>query len=71
VALIQAMLPLLKKSKHGRIVNMSSSLGSLTLPSDPKSTFADFLALGYDTSKSALNGRTIHFAKELKDRPIR
>jgi NAD(P)-dependent dehydrogenase (short-subunit alcohol dehydrogenase family) len=71
VALIQAMLPLLKKSKHGRIVNVSSSLGSLTLSSDPKSPFADFLALGYNTSKSALNAMTIQFAKELKDTAIK
>ncbi len=71
VALIQRMLPLLKKSKHGRIVNVSSSLGSLTLSSDLKSPFADFLALGYNTSKSALNSMTIQFAKELKDTPIK
>jgi NAD(P)-dependent dehydrogenase (short-subunit alcohol dehydrogenase family) len=71
VALIQAMLPLLKKSKHGRIVNVSSSLGSLTLSSDLSSPFADFLALGYNTSKSALNSMTIQFAKELKDTPIK
>jgi NAD(P)-dependent dehydrogenase (short-subunit alcohol dehydrogenase family) len=71
VALIQAMLPLLKKSKHGRVVNVSSSLGSLTLSSDPSSPFADFLALGYNTSKSALNAMTIQFAKELKDTPIK
>jgi NAD(P)-dependent dehydrogenase (short-subunit alcohol dehydrogenase family) len=71
VALIQHMLPLLKKSKHGRIVNVSSSLGSLTLSSDLKSPFADFLALGYNTSKSALNSMTIQFAKELKDTPIK
>ncbi len=71
VALIQAMLPLLRKSKHGRIVNVSSSLGSLTLSSDLNSPFADFLALGYNTSKSALNSMTIQFAKELKDTPIK
>jgi len=71
VSLIQAMLPLLKKSKHGRIVNVSSSLGSLTLSSDLNSPFADFLALGYCTSKSALNSMTVQFAKELKNTPIK
>jgi NAD(P)-dependent dehydrogenase (short-subunit alcohol dehydrogenase family) len=71
VNLIQSMLPLLRKSKHGRVVNVSSSLGSLTLSSDPNSTFADFLALGYNTSKSALNSMTIQFAKELKDTGIK
>lgn len=70
-ALIQAMLAPLGKSKHGRIVNVSSSLGSLTLSSDLTSPFADFLALGYCTSKSALNSMTIQFAKELKDTSIK
>ena len=71
IALIQTMLPLLKKSRHGRIVNVTSSLGSLTLASDPNSPFADFTALGYNTSKSALNSMTIQFAKELKNTPIK
>jgi NAD(P)-dependent dehydrogenase (short-subunit alcohol dehydrogenase family) len=71
VLLIQTMLPLLRKSKHGRVVNVSSSLGSLTLSSDLTSPFADFLALGYNTSKTALNSMTIQFAKELKDTPIK
>jgi NAD(P)-dependent dehydrogenase (short-subunit alcohol dehydrogenase family) len=71
IALIQAMLPLLRKSLHGRVVNVSSSLGSLTLSSDLNSPFADFLALGYNTSKSALNSMTVQFAKELKDTPIK
>ena len=70
-AVIQAMLPLLKKSKHGRIVNVSSSLGSLTLSSKLDSPFADFLELGYCTSKSALNSLTVQFAKELKDTSIK
>jgi NAD(P)-dependent dehydrogenase (short-subunit alcohol dehydrogenase family) len=71
IALIQGMLPLLRKSIHGRVVNVSSSLGSLTLSSDLNSPFADFLALGYNTSKSALNSMTVQFAKELKDTPIK
>lgn len=71
VALIQAMLPLLRKSQHGRIVNVTSTLGSLAMASDPNSGLADFLALGYCTSKSALNSMTIQFAKELRDTPIK
>ncbi len=69
--MIQAMLPLLRKSKHGRIVNVSSGLGSLTRSSDPNSPFADFVALGYNTSKTALNSMTIQFAKDLKGTPIK
>ena len=71
VALTQAMLPLLKKSKHGRIVNVSSSLGSITLASQPDSPMSAFLSLGYNTSKSALNSMTVQFANELKDTPIK
>ena len=71
IALIQAMLPLLRKSKHGRIVNVSSSLGSIGLTSQPNSPMAQFLSLGYSTSKSALNSMTVQFANELKDTPIK
>jgi NAD(P)-dependent dehydrogenase (short-subunit alcohol dehydrogenase family) len=71
IALTQAMLPLLRKSKHGRIVNVSSSLGSLTLASQPDSPIAQFVVLGYNTSKTALNSITVQFANELKDTPIK
>ena len=36
----KALLPLLKKSKHGRIVNVSSGMGSLTRNADPNSPLA-------------------------------
>jgi NAD(P)-dependent dehydrogenase (short-subunit alcohol dehydrogenase family) len=71
MAMIQSMLPLLRKSKHGRIVNVSSSLGSMTLFSQPDSPLAQFQVLGYNTSKSALNSMTVQFAHELKDTPIK
>jgi NAD(P)-dependent dehydrogenase (short-subunit alcohol dehydrogenase family) len=71
VAMTQAMLPLLRKSKHGRIVNVSSGLGSLALASQPDSPVAQFLVLGYNTSKTALNSMTVQFANELKDTPIK
>jgi NAD(P)-dependent dehydrogenase (short-subunit alcohol dehydrogenase family) len=71
MALTQAMLPLLRKSKHGRVVNVSSGLGSLTLASQPDSPVSQFLLLGYNTSKSALNSLTVQFANELKDTPIK
>jgi NAD(P)-dependent dehydrogenase (short-subunit alcohol dehydrogenase family) len=71
VALTQALLPLLKKSDAGRIVNMSSILGSLTLHADPKSPIYDFKSLSYDASKAALNSFTIHLAHELKDTNIK
>jgi NAD(P)-dependent dehydrogenase (short-subunit alcohol dehydrogenase family) len=71
VAVTREFLPLLKKSPAGRIVNLSSILGSLTLHADPKSPIADFKAFAYDSSKSALNAYTIHLAAELKGTPIK
>jgi NAD(P)-dependent dehydrogenase (short-subunit alcohol dehydrogenase family) len=71
VAVTREMLPLLKKSEAGRIVNLSSILGSLTLHADPTSPIAGFKAFAYDASKSALNAFTIHLAAELKDTKIK
>jgi len=71
IAMTQAMLPLLRKSKHGRIVNVSSGLGSLTRASQPGSPVAQMMILGYNTSKTALNSMTVQFANELKDTSIK
>ena len=71
IALTQALLPLLKKSEAGRIVNMSSILGSQTLHADPNSPIYNFKSLSYDASKAALNSFTIHLAHELKDTKIK
>ena len=66
IASMQAFLPLLRKSDAGRIVNVSSSLGSLALHSDPNGAFKNYLLLSYNTSKTALNAATIQFANELR-----
>jgi NAD(P)-dependent dehydrogenase (short-subunit alcohol dehydrogenase family) len=71
VALTQVLLPLLLKSEAGRIVNMSSILGSQALHADPKSPIYNFKSLSYDASKAALNSFTIHLAYELKDTKIK
>src|SRR5271157_1938769 len=71
VALTQVLLPLLKKSDAGRIVNMSSILGSQTLHADPKSPIYDFKSFSYDASKAALNSFTIHLAYDLRDTKIK
>ena len=71
IALPQKLLPLLKKSDAGRIVNMSSILGSQALHADPRSPIYDFKSLSYDASKAALNSFTIHLAHELKDTKIK
>lgn len=71
VAVTRAFLPLLKKSSAGRIVNLSSILGSLTLQADPHGPLASFKTFAYDASKSALNAFTIHLAAELNDTGIK
>ncbi|MEH2371400.1 SDR family oxidoreductase [Nostoc sp.] len=70
-AVTKALLPLLKKSEAGRIVNLSSGLGSLTQNSDPNYEFADFKFLAYNSSKTAVNAITVLLAAELKDTPIK
>jgi NAD(P)-dependent dehydrogenase (short-subunit alcohol dehydrogenase family) len=70
-AVTKTMLPLLKKSPDGRIVNLSSGLGSLTLNSDPESEFARINLLAYNSSKTAVNALTVMLAKEFNDSPIK
>ena len=67
----QAFLPLLRKSQAGRVVNVSSGLGSLTLHSDPASEIYDIKVPAYNISKTALNGWTVHLAYELRATPIK
>jgi NAD(P)-dependent dehydrogenase (short-subunit alcohol dehydrogenase family) len=71
VAVTREFLPLLKKSDAGRIVNLSSILGSIALHADPNSPIAAVKSLAYDASKSALNAFTVHLAAELKDTKIK
>jgi NAD(P)-dependent dehydrogenase (short-subunit alcohol dehydrogenase family) len=71
IELTQALLPLIKKAPEGRIVNLSSILGSLALHADPTSPIYDFKVLAYDASKAALNAFTVHLAHELKDTKIK
>ena len=71
IAVTQTLLPLIKKSEAGRIVNLSSILGSTTLHATPGSFVYDFKVPAYDLSKSALNAFTVHLAHELKDTLIK
>ncbi len=63
----QAVLPLLRKSDAGRIVNVSSDLGSITRHGDATWNYAQVKVLGYCASKAALNMFTVQLAFELKD----
>ncbi|MDB4946148.1 MAG: short-chain dehydrogenase [Labilithrix sp.] len=65
VSLTQTLLPLLEKAPAGRIVNLSSILGSLTLHSTPDSPIATSKSFGYNASKAALNAFTVHLAAAL------
>jgi NAD(P)-dependent dehydrogenase (short-subunit alcohol dehydrogenase family) len=71
VRLTNALLPLIRKSKAGRIVNLSSILGSLALQADPNSPIYNAKSFAYDASKTALNAFTIHLAYELRDTKIK
>jgi len=71
VALTKKLLPLIKKSPSGRIVNLSSILGSLTLQADPKSPIYNAKSFAYDASKTALNAFTVHLAYELRDTKVK
>ncbi|MET3853928.1 SDR family oxidoreductase [Rhizobium sp. OAE497] len=63
IRVTQAFMPLLKGSKAGRIVMMSSELGSIQSLLDPGNEFYAINALGYNSSKSALNAATVSIAK--------
>lgn len=69
----KAMLPLIKKSPAGRIVNLSSGLASLTEYNNPGSDAEKYglNLLAYMSSKTAVNALTVLFAKELKDTQIK
>jgi NAD(P)-dependent dehydrogenase (short-subunit alcohol dehydrogenase family) len=63
----QAFIDLLRKSPEPRIVNVSTSVGSLTLQSDPNWMAYDFAKYAvYGASKAALNMFTVHLAYELR-----
>ena len=67
----QAFLPLLRKSEAGRIVNVSSILGSIHYHATPGSPVYDFKVPAYNVSKSAVNAYTVQLAYELKDTKIK
>jgi NAD(P)-dependent dehydrogenase (short-subunit alcohol dehydrogenase family) len=69
LAVTQAMLPLLHKSAAGRIVNVSSGLGSLTRSASPNHSSTNLI--GYSASKAALNMLTVQLARLLSDTAIK
>ncbi len=65
-AVTQAFWPLLNRSTAARLVNMSSSLGSLTLQANGSQPIQP---LAMDASKAAVNMMTIHYAKQWEGTP--
>jgi NAD(P)-dependent dehydrogenase (short-subunit alcohol dehydrogenase family) len=71
VAVMNAMLPLLRRAPAGRIVNVSSGLGSLTWCTTPGHPYHERALLAYNSSNTALNAVTVAYATELRDTAIK
>ncbi|MFD6191431.1 SDR family oxidoreductase [Streptomyces sp. NPDC060275] len=69
IATTHAMLPLLRASDAGRVVNLSSRLGSLAKAADFTAPHRALLA--YNSSKAALNSLTLHYAREFAGSPLK
>jgi NAD(P)-dependent dehydrogenase (short-subunit alcohol dehydrogenase family) len=70
IAVTQAMLPLLREAPAGRIVNVSSAAGSLTMHADPRNPRRAMFG-AYSSSKTALNAITLAFSLDLASTPIK
>ncbi len=72
LAVTQAMLPLVRNSASGRIVNGLERFSvRLRGTPDPRWPFAAIKPLGYNGSKAMLNMMTVQLAWELRDTPIK
>jgi NAD(P)-dependent dehydrogenase (short-subunit alcohol dehydrogenase family) len=71
VAVTNAMIPLLRRAPAARVVNLSSSLGSLAVNSTQYERLADYQLLAYGSSKSAVNSITLFYANALRADGIR
>lgn len=69
IRVTNAMLPMLRASASPRIVNMSSSVGSLALQTNPSIEMGK-LPVAYLASKTFLNAVTIQYSTELGDTNI-
>jgi NAD(P)-dependent dehydrogenase (short-subunit alcohol dehydrogenase family) len=69
VRVTNAVLPLLRRSAHPRIVTVSSSVGSLTLQSSAEGVGP--VAAAYSPSKTYLNAVTVQYVRELADTGIK
>jgi NAD(P)-dependent dehydrogenase (short-subunit alcohol dehydrogenase family) len=70
IAVTQAMLPLLREAPAPRIVNVSSSAGSLTMNADSTNPHRAMFGT-YSSSKTVLNAITLAFALDLESTRIK
>jgi NAD(P)-dependent dehydrogenase (short-subunit alcohol dehydrogenase family) len=71
VSVLQEFLPQLRRSPAGRIVNVTTTMASLTDQTDPESPYYSMVVPAYQSSKAALNNVTIALAKALADTSIK
>jgi NAD(P)-dependent dehydrogenase (short-subunit alcohol dehydrogenase family) len=71
VSVVQAFLPLLEQSDGGRVVNVSSTMGSLADQLNPDSPYYGVVVPAYQASKAALNALTVSLAKSVPETPIK
>jgi NAD(P)-dependent dehydrogenase (short-subunit alcohol dehydrogenase family) len=71
VAVLEAFLPLIRKSEAGRIVNVTTTMASLTDQTNPESPYYGMVVPAYQSSKAALNNVTIALAKTLTETPVK
>jgi len=63
IRVTNAMLPFVRRSASPRIVNISSSVGSVTWQADPAIEVGPIMA-AYSPTKSYLNAVTVHYARQ-------
>ncbi len=66
----EALIPLLSRSDDARVINHSSMLGSMGMAESMWDQMADFMSVGYATSKAALNMLTLIQSKTLQSKGI-
>ena len=71
VSVAQHFLPLLRRAPAGRIVNVSSTMGSLADQQNPDSPYYSVIVPAYQGSKAALNAFTIALSKTLAETDVK
>jgi NAD(P)-dependent dehydrogenase (short-subunit alcohol dehydrogenase family) len=67
IRVTQAALPLLRKSDHPVVVNVSSALGSFWAVTNPERRQFHYPAIIYGSSKAAVSMLTVQYAKALPE----